>query len=107
MCLAIPGKIVELLEDDRSLAVVDVLGVRRKVDLGLLQDDLPVTGDWVLIHVGFAMSKISEADALDQLNMLTELGESEAAMEEVQGYGLGDVEETASRAGPLRNPFRN
>ena len=107
MCLAIPGKIVELLEDDRSLAVVDVLGVRRKVDLGLLQDDLPVTGDWVLIHVGFAMSKISEADALDQLNMLTELGESEAAMEEVQGYGLGDPEETARRAGPVQNPLRN
>ena len=41
MCLAIPGKIVELLDEDRSLAVVDVLGVRRKVDLGLLQDDPP------------------------------------------------------------------
>jgi len=52
MCLAIPGKIVELLSEDRSLAVVDVLGVRRKVDLGLLQEDQPTTGDWVLIHVG-------------------------------------------------------
>jgi hydrogenase expression/formation protein HypC len=103
MCLAIPGKIVELVDEDRSLAVVDVLGVRRKVDLGLLQEDFPVTGDWVLIHVGFAMSKISEADALDQLNMLTELGESDAAMEEVRGYGLGDSEETASRAGPVQN----
>ena len=60
MCLAIPGKIVELLDEDRSLAVVDVLGVRRKVDLGLLQEDPPSTGDWVLIHVGFAMSKIGE-----------------------------------------------
>src|SRR5580704_3073150 len=100
MCLAIPGKIVELVDEDLSLAVVDVLGVRRKVDLGLLQDDPPVVGDWVLIHVGFAMSKISEADALDQLNMLTQLGESEAAMEEARGYGLGDSEETASRAGP-------
>jgi len=89
MCLAIPGKIVELLDEDRSLAVVDVLGVRRKVDLGLLLDDVPSTGDWVLIHVGFAMSKISEDDALQQMRMLTELGESEAAMEEVQGYGLG------------------
>ncbi len=49
------------------------------------------------------MSKISEADALDQLNMLTELGESEAAMEEVRGYGLGDSPETSSRAGPLPN----
>lgn len=100
MCLAIPGKIVELLSEDRSLAVVDVLGVRRKVDLGLLQEDQPTTGDWVLIHVGFAMSKISESDALQQLHMLTKLGESEAAMEEVRGYGLGDAQETKSQAGP-------
>jgi hydrogenase expression/formation protein HypC len=90
MCLAIPGKIVDLLAEDRSLAIVDVLGVRRKVDLGLLQDDPPSTGDWVLIHVGFAMSKIGEADARQQLRMLTDLGEADAAMEEVQGYGLND-----------------
>src|SRR5579863_5998694 len=100
MCLAIPGRIVELLPQDRSLAVVDVLGVRRKVDLGLLQEDRPIAGDWVLIHVGFAMSKISEVDALQQLHMLTELGESEAAMEEVRGYGLGDSQETAKATGP-------
>ncbi len=100
MCLAIPGKIVELITEDRSLAVVDVLGVRRKVDLGLLQEDPAVMGDWVLIHVGFAMSKIGEEDALQQLRMLTELGETEAAMEEVRGYGLGDAGETEDRAGP-------
>jgi hydrogenase expression/formation protein HypC len=80
MCLAIPGKIVTLLEEQRDVAVVEVLGVRRRVDLGLLEDDRPVLGDWVLIHVGFAMSKISEADALDQLGLLTKLGESDAAM---------------------------
>jgi hydrogenase expression/formation protein HypC len=85
MCLAIPGKIVELLDEHRDLAVIDVLGVRRRIDLGLLSDDPPVLGDWVLIHVGFAMSKISEVDALDQLRMLTELGEQESALEEVQG----------------------
>jgi len=90
MCLAIPGKIIELLAEDRDLAVVDILGVRRKVDLGLLQEDHPSTGDWVLIHVGFAMSKISEAAALDQMLMLTALGEGEAAMEEVRGYGLDE-----------------
>ena len=70
-------------------ALVDVLGVRRTVDLGLLVDDRPQSGDWVLIHVGFAMSKISEADALDQLRMLAELGESDAAMEEVRGLRPG------------------
>ena len=100
MCLAIPGKIVELLHEDRDLAVVDVLGVRRRIDLGLLRDDPPTLADWVLIHVGFAMSKINEVDALDQLRMLTELGESESAMQEVQGYGLGEDEEAHSRPGP-------
>jgi len=72
--------------------MVDVVGVRRKVDLGLLQDNLPVKGDWVLIHVGFAMSKISEEDAIDQMRTLRMLGEAEAAMQEVEGYGLENVE---------------
>jgi hydrogenase expression/formation protein HypC len=92
VCLAIPGKIVELDLLNTNLAVVDVVGVRRKVDLGLLADDPPVRGDWVLIHVGFAMSKISEADAADQMRTLRMLGEVDAAMEEVQGYGLDDEE---------------
>ena len=88
MCLAIPGKIVEIDPSSSDSALVDVLGMRRKVDLGLLQEDRPVAGDWVLIHVGFAMSKISEADALDQMRTLEMLGESEAAVQEVRGYGL-------------------
>ena len=88
MCLAIPGRIVELITDPVHLAMVDVSGVRRRVDLGLLEDDLPAVGDWVLIHVGFAMSKISEQEAEDQMRMLAVLGEDEAAMEEVRGYGL-------------------
>jgi hydrogenase expression/formation protein HypC len=88
MCLAIPGQVVELFPDQPTAAMIDVVGVRRKVDLGLLQDDLPVKGDWVLIHVGFAMSKISEADAADQMRTLRVLGEAEAAMQEIEGYGL-------------------
>jgi hydrogenase expression/formation protein HypC len=88
MCLAIPGRIVELITDPAPLAVVEVTGVRRRVDLGLLQDDMPAVGDWVLIHVGFAMSRISEREAADQMRMLAVLGEDEAAMEEVRGYGL-------------------
>jgi hydrogenase expression/formation protein HypC len=88
VCLAIPGKIVALDSQNAQLATVDVVGVRRKVDLGLLQDAPPVPGDWVLIHVGFAMSKISEADARDQMQTLTLLGEAAAAIEEVRGYGL-------------------
>lgn len=91
MCLAIPGQVVELFPDQPNAALIDVVGVRRKVDLGLLQDNLPVKGDWVLIHVGFAMSKISEEDAIDQMRTLRMLGEAEAAMQEVQGYSMDDA----------------
>lgn len=93
MCLAIPGKVVELVPGSPNLGTVEVVGVRRKVDLGLLENDRPVPGDWVLIHVGFAMSKISEADALEQMRTLAMLGEVDQAMQEIQGYGLGDVGE--------------
>jgi hydrogenase expression/formation protein HypC len=96
MCLAIPGQIVELFPDQPTAAMIDVVGVRRRIDLGLLQDNLPVMGDWVLIHVGFAMSKISEEEALDQMRTLRMLGEAEAAMQEVEGYSseefAGDFE---------------
>jgi hydrogenase expression/formation protein HypC len=77
------------------LATVEVAGVRRKVDLGLLENDMPASGDWVLIHVGFAMSKISEKDAIEQMETLIMLGESEQAMQEVRGYGLEGNEEPA------------
>lgn len=91
MCLAIPGKIIEISSENPESALIDVVGVRRRVDLGLLLDDPPIPGDWVLIHVGFAMSKISERDALEQMETLRLLGESEAALQEVTGYGLGDA----------------
>jgi hydrogenase expression/formation protein HypC len=91
MCLAIPGKIVELDPGQQHLGIVEVTGVRRKVDLGLLQEDMPVIGDWVLIHVGFAMTKISEQDAAEQMRLLTMLGETEQVMEEVRGYGLEEI----------------
>jgi len=93
MCLAIPGQIVEVEGSPSSLALVDVAGVRRKVDLGLLQDNLPKIGDWVIIHVGFAMNKISEEDAQEQMRTLRMLGEADAAEQEVRGYGLEDSED--------------
>ena len=100
MCLAIPGKIIEITTNDRSTALVDIMGVRRRVDLGLLAENAPVAGDWVLIHVGFAMSKISEADAQEQMRLLSMLGEAEAAVQEVTGYGLDDRPPTSqSKAG--------
>ncbi len=98
MCLAIPGQVVELFPDQPTAAMIDVVGVRRKVDLGLLQDDLPVRGDWVLIHVGFAMSKISEEEAVDQMRTLRMLGEAEAAMQEIEGYGLESAEKSAEES---------
>jgi hydrogenase expression/formation protein HypC len=88
MCLAIPAKIVALFPTDEGRAMVEVAGVRRPIDTGLLNDNPPKLGDWVLIHVGFAMSKISEEQALDQLQILKALGEQEAALDEVRGYGL-------------------
>jgi hydrogenase expression/formation protein HypC len=96
MCLAIPGQIVEITPGDEHCAIVDIVGVRRRVDIRLVEDEFTAPGDWVLIHVGFAMSKISEEDAVDQMRMLNILGENEAAMEEVRGYGLED----ADRGGP-------
>jgi hydrogenase expression/formation protein HypC len=93
MCLAIPGQIVEVEGSPSSLALVDVAGVRRKVDLGLLQDNLPKVGDWVLIHVGFAMNKISDEDAQEQMRTLYMLGEADAAAQEVRGYGLEEAED--------------
>jgi hydrogenase expression/formation protein HypC len=89
MCLAIPGRIVELVEDRPQLAMVEVAGVRRQVNVDLLRDDPLGPGDWVLIHVGFAMSRISEAGAQEQMRMLAMLGEDEQAMQEIQGYGFG------------------
>ena len=92
MCLAIPGKIVEIVPGLSNRAMVDVLGVRRGVDVSLVEPEGIGVGDWVLIHVGFAMSKIREEDALDQIRMLTELGETEAAVMEAQGYSVDEPE---------------
>lgn len=102
MCLAIPGKIVELVSGHDQVGVVEVTGVRRKVQLGLLSEDMPVPGDWVLIHVGFAMSKISEADAAEQMRLLSMLGEHEQAMEEVRGYGLDDNSDRVAAREPVK-----
>jgi hydrogenase expression/formation protein HypC len=89
MCLAIPGQVVELSEQP-MLVKVDVGGVRRNVNIGLLEDAHVGPGDWILIHVGFALSKIGETEARDQLRMLKAMGEDELAMDEVRGYAFAD-----------------
>jgi hydrogenase expression/formation protein HypC len=92
MCLAIPAQVSQLAGDESGLATVDIMGVRRKVSMQLLEEDPPGIGDWVLIHVGFAMSKISQEQAADQLEILRQLGEAGAAEEEASGYFRGGGE---------------
>ena len=76
MCLGIPGEVIELLPDQPDLARVDVSGVRRVINIGLLADDPPVPGEWVLIHVGFALSKIDESEAQLTLAALDRVGQA-------------------------------
>ncbi|HEX4959558.1 MAG TPA: HypC/HybG/HupF family hydrogenase formation chaperone [Thermoanaerobaculia bacterium] len=89
MCLAIPGRVVDFVAETPQLAVVEVSGVKRQVNVDLLRDEPLGPGDWVLIHVGFAMSKISAAAAEEQMRMLQMLGEDLQAMEEIAGYQFG------------------
>jgi hydrogenase expression/formation protein HypC len=74
MCLAIPGQVIELVDEQNRLAKVDVAGVLRNVNVGLLEDTGP--GDWVLIHVGFALSKVDEDEARATLGLLQRMGEA-------------------------------
>jgi hydrogenase expression/formation protein HypC len=78
MCLGIPGEIVELLDDRPDLAKVDVSGVKRAINIGLLEDEQLAPGDWVLIHVGFALSKIDEEEAKAALDFLEGIGQAYA-----------------------------
>jgi hydrogenase expression/formation protein HypC len=76
MCLGIPGEVVEILADRDDLAMVSVEGVKRVVNIGLLEGETLVAGDWILIHVGFALSKIDEREAKASLEWLTGVGDS-------------------------------
>jgi hydrogenase expression/formation protein HypC len=78
MCLGIPGEVVEVLADRPDLAKVDVSGVKRSINIGLLEGETLVPGDWVLIHVGFAMSKIDEDEAKAALDLLEGIGQAYA-----------------------------
>jgi len=85
MCLGIPGQIVKIDDARKKLATADVSGVKRQVNIAcIVNDEHPVeacVGDWVLIHVGFAMSRIDEAPAAETLKILAELGEAQAEIE--------------------------
>lgn len=77
MCLAIPGKVIEFVDEANRLALVDVAGVRRTVNVGLLDAEgtSVAPGDWVLIHVGFALSIVDEQEAAATLALLQGMGE--------------------------------
>jgi hydrogenase expression/formation protein HypC len=90
MCLAIPAKIVDFPESEKAVAVAEVSGVRRRINVDLLRGSPLAVGDWVLIHVGFAMSRISEEQAQEQMAILQMLGEIEPAMDEVRGYNFAE-----------------
>ncbi|PWR22858.1 HypC/HybG/HupF family hydrogenase formation chaperone [Zavarzinia aquatilis] len=85
MCLGIPGRIVSIDDAENRLATVDVGGVRRQINIACIVDaEHPpeaCVGDWVLVHVGFAMSRIDEAQAAETLRILAELGEAESEIE--------------------------
>ena len=96
MCLGIPGQIVEIVDAEKKLGQVEVSGVKRQVNLiCVVDDEHPVesmVGEWVLIHVGFAMSRIDPEEAQRTLELLRELGEAQAELEamrdaEVRGPG--------------------
>jgi hydrogenase expression/formation protein HypC len=74
MCLGIPGQIVEIVDETLQIAKVDVSGVKRAVSVALLAPEGIQVGDWVLIHVGFAMSKIDEREAQETMRLLQEMG---------------------------------
>ncbi len=76
MCLGIPGQIVEIIDAGNYMAKVDVSGVRRTISVRLLEKDMPEVDDWVLVHVGFAMAKIDETEALLTLAAVKKLGEA-------------------------------
>ena len=76
MCLGIPGRIVEFVDPARQLARTDVDGVVRVVNVMLLQQEALDVGDWVLIHVGFALSKIDEEEARRTIEFLNSLGDT-------------------------------
>jgi hydrogenase expression/formation protein HypC len=87
MCLAIPGRVVEVVDESNRLATVEVAGVRRTVNIGLLDglDGGAGPGDWVLIHVGFALSKVDEAEAAATLALLRGMGaEFDTELEELR-----------------------
>lgn len=82
MCLAIPGRIVEIVDAANQIAKVDVGGVKRNVNIGMLESEEARVGDYVLIHVGFAMTRIDAIEAEETLRLLREMGAYETELDQ-------------------------
>lgn len=94
MCLGIPGRIVGISQAENNLAIVEIGGVRREVNIACIVDDehppAACMGDWVLVHVGFAMSRIDEMEALRTIDLLNEMEETQTELEALRKSGFLD-----------------
>ena len=97
MCLGIPGEVIEILDDRPDLAKVDVSVVQRAINIGLLENEKLEPGDWVLIHVGFALSKIDEEEAASAMAFLEGIGT--AYEEELAALASSEIEAGMIQAG--------
>ncbi len=88
MCLGIPGRIIEIVHAENKLAIVDVAGVKRQINIACVVDEEhsveSCVGDWVLVHVGFAMNRINEEEAAKTLDLLREMGEVQDELRAMQ-----------------------
>ena len=89
MCLGIPGKLIEFVDTEACLAKVEVNGVRRTISVRLLADEPLAVGDWVLVHVGFAMSRIDEQEARLTLAAVQQMGENYAT--EIEAFNSSEI----------------
>jgi hydrogenase expression/formation protein HypC len=89
MCLGIPGQVVDIVDAEQHLAKVDVNGVRRTISVRLLADDNLKVGEWVLVHVGFAMAKIDEREAKITLDQVQKMGEN--YQQEIDAFNESEI----------------
>jgi len=103
MCLGIPGEIIEVTDVENKLAIVSVAGVKRQINIACIVDEdhsaESCVGDWVVVHVGFALSRINEAEAARSLELLSELGEMQEEMEALSRSANTDQTESKENQG--------
>lgn len=98
MCLAIPARLVEYVDDERAYGTVELGGVQRRINTSLLVgQDATEPGDYVLVHVGFALSRISETEAVETLRLLEQMGAAYAdELRQIRGSEAMEARETVT-----------